>query len=160
MAEVNGENVTITVSGLAQNTRYYCRTFFTNPTGTYFGNEVIFNTAIGSMEIATLPIENISYSGALSGGTITADGGSEISARGICWKTTSSPTINDSKSIDKYTDLGSYGSPIDELMLNKTLFVRAFATNDADTFYGQEEMVVIESQTYVPYNNFEQWLIN
>ena len=35
--------------------------------------------------LTTLPIDNITTSGATSGGNITNDGGSTITSRGICW---------------------------------------------------------------------------
>ena len=32
------------ITGLQQNQTYYYRTYFTNPTGTYYGNEIMFKT--------------------------------------------------------------------------------------------------------------------
>ncbi len=40
----SGNNISHSLSNLKQNTTYYVRTFFENPTGVYYGNEVIFTT--------------------------------------------------------------------------------------------------------------------
>ena len=42
--EVNGKSIAIEITGLEQNQTYYYRTYFTNPTGTYYGNEISFKT--------------------------------------------------------------------------------------------------------------------
>src|SRR5512133_2713041 len=53
---------------------------------------------------------------ATSGGEITSDGGSDITARGMCWSSTSQmPTISDSKTTDGF-GLGVYTSTITGLI--------------------------------------------
>ena len=42
--EVNGKAISKEITGLQQNRTYYYRTYFTNPTGTYYGNEIMFKT--------------------------------------------------------------------------------------------------------------------
>ncbi|MDX1701565.1 MAG: hypothetical protein R3250_13150, partial [Melioribacteraceae bacterium] len=42
--EINGRNVSTTINNLTPNTRYYVRTYFVNEIGTYYGNEITFNT--------------------------------------------------------------------------------------------------------------------
>ena len=41
--------------------------------------------AIQKPELSTSPIVSITGNSAISGGTITFDGGSEITTRGVCW---------------------------------------------------------------------------
>ena len=43
--------------------------------------------------LTTAPASNITASSATSGGDITSDGGSEITARGVCWSVFANPSI-------------------------------------------------------------------
>jgi len=71
------------------------------------------------------------------GGNITADGGEPVTEYGICWSTSSSPTIADSKkSIGNGT--GQFTGSITGLTPNTTYYVRAYATNSIGTAYGSE----------------------
>jgi len=66
---------------------------------------------------------------------VTSDGGSSVSARGVCWSTGSTPSIADSKTTDG-TGTGIFTSNITGLTSNTTYNVRAYATNGAGTGYG------------------------
>tara|TARA_B110000211_G_C14046889_1_gene539418 strand:+ start:72 stop:1808 length:1737 start_codon:yes stop_codon:yes gene_type:complete len=43
--EVNGQQVSTVINGLSSETIYYVRTYITNPLGTFYGNEVSFETS-------------------------------------------------------------------------------------------------------------------
>ena len=86
----------------------------------------------------TTAISNISYTTANSGGTITNDGGAAVTARGVCWSTSSNPTaVLSTKTIDG-SGTGSFTSSITGLLAATTYYVRAYATNNAGTAYGNE----------------------
>lgn len=87
--------------------------------------------------VATNSVGTITAVSAISGGSITNDGGSSISARGVCWATSSNPTIAGSKSADG-TGIGSFTSALTGLTPNTTYYVRAYAINTAGTTYGNE----------------------
>ena len=89
--------------------------------------------------INTNSLSNIQISSALSGGNITYDGGSAVTVRGVCWNTTGSPTIADSKTTDG-TGTGTFTSSITGLTQSTIYYVRAYATNSAGTAYGDEKM--------------------
>jgi len=74
---------------------------------------------------------------ALSGGTVTSDGGAPVTARGVCWSTLHNPTLADSYTIDG-TGIGTYISLITGLSVYPTYYVRVYATNSAGTSYGNE----------------------
>lgn len=73
---------------------------------------------------------------ATGGGNITSDGGSTVTARGICWGTAATPTTSGNKTADS-AGTGSYKSLMTGLTANTTYYIRAYATNAAGTAYGQ-----------------------
>lgn len=82
----------------------------------------------------TSPI-NITANSVTSGGSITADGGVQVTARGVCWSSTNAtPTTSDSKSSDG-TGTGSFSSSITGLTQGTTYNLRAYATNSIGTGY-------------------------
>ncbi|MDD4970289.1 MAG: fibrobacter succinogenes major paralogous domain-containing protein [Paludibacter sp.] len=72
---------------------------------------------------------------ATCGGTITSDGYSAVTARGICWSTKPNPTIADNKT-SIGTGIGTFSGSITGLMADSTYYVRAYATNSVGTAYG------------------------
>jgi hypothetical protein len=71
-------------------------------------------------------------------GTVTNDGGAAVFSRGICWSTSSNPTVAlSTKTIDG-SGIGSFTSSVTELVASTTYYVRAYATNSAGTAYGNE----------------------
>lgn len=75
-------------------------------------------------------------------GTITATGGSQITSYGHCWSTNENPTINDNCTNLGITDkIGSFKSTIENLSVNTTYYVRAYATNSQGTAYGEQTIV-------------------
>lgn len=124
------------ITGLASNTTYFVRAYATTASGTSYGNEVTFSTISGPV-LTTKSITKITHSSATGGGDIVSDGDEPILGRGICWKNTSEPTIDD-ESTDEGTDLGSFESSMENLQSNTKYFVRAYVTNSLGTTYGEE----------------------
>ena len=94
------------------------------------------STPMGQVPVLTTSaVSNIIQFTATCGGNITSDGGSTVTARGVCWSTETTPTIADSKTTDGI-GAGSFTSGITGLTLNTTYYVRAYATNSAGTGYG------------------------
>jgi len=90
-----------------------------------------------SPEIATDPISNVTNSSAVTGGNITSDGGSNVTARGVCWNTTGNPTTADFKTEDG-TGTGEFVSTLNGLSAGTTYYVKAYAVNSIGTSYGDE----------------------
>lgn len=87
--------------------------------------------------ITTQAVTVLSSSSAFGGGNISADGGSAVTQRGVCWNTSPNPTIANNFTVDG-TGLGSYGSTMQPLSPATTYYVRAYATNANGTSYGNE----------------------
>jgi hypothetical protein len=86
---------------------------------------------------ATAAVTNITSTTATSGGTVSADGGAAVTARGVCWSTSAIPTITDSKTTDS-TGTGAFTSAITGLSSGTTYYVRSYARNSIGTTYGPE----------------------
>ena len=87
--------------------------------------------------ISTLPVTDITFVSAISGGKITDNGGSGILASGVCWDTKVNPTIlNNKTNVNGST--GIFSSTITGLMADSTYYVRDYATNIAGTAYGNQ----------------------
>ena len=126
------------LSGLLPNTLYYIRAYAVNGVGIGYGNELSFTTnPLVSPTITTTAISSITASTANSGGNISDDGGTPISARGICWATTATPTIANDKTTDG-TGTGIFTSNITGLNPETTYYVRSYATNSIGTAYGNQ----------------------
>ena len=125
------------ITALSANVTYYVRAYATNGEGTAYGSEVIFKTTTDIPKLNTLSATSISATSAISGGNITNDGGATITARGVCWSTSSTPTILNSKTNDGISS-GLFSSSITGLTANTTYYVRAYATNSVGTSYGTQ----------------------
>jgi hypothetical protein len=103
-----------------------------------FWNTFLFK-ALALPSISTNSISLLNCDRATSGGLITYDGGVNITARGIVWNTSGSPTILSytGKSTNG-SGLGSYSYQMTGLSANTTYYVRAYATNGVGTSYGNE----------------------
>jgi uncharacterized protein (TIGR02145 family) len=99
-----------------------------------------------SPSVTTANVSDITPSGAVSGGTVTDNGGSDITARGVCWGTTQNPTISSGKTSNGSGN-GPFTSNITGLTANTTYYVRAYATNSEGTGYGNEVSFTTKSNT-------------
>jgi uncharacterized protein (TIGR02145 family) len=88
--------------------------------------------------ITTTAISVITQTTATSGGNITSDGGATVTARGVCWSTTTGPTAALSTKTTDNTGTGTFTSSITALTAGTVYYVRAYATNVAGTAYGNE----------------------
>lgn len=125
------------LTDLSANVKYYVRAYAISDYGTSYGNEVEFTTSMGMPTVSTKSVTGITASSASCGGEVTNSGGGTISARGVCWSTSQSPTISDNHTTDG-TGLGEFSSSITGLNNNVTYYVRAYATNSHGTAYGEE----------------------
>lgn len=89
-------------------------------------------------ELTTVAITDIGLTSAVSGGTIITDGGDEITAKGVCWSTDPDPTVADQKTSDGKGN-AAFVSNIVGLAEGTTYYVRAYATNEVGTAYGNEQ---------------------
>jgi hypothetical protein len=87
--------------------------------------------------LTTTAVSSIAQTTAVSGGSITYQGASAITARGICWGTSPNPTIANSITSNG-TGIGTFTSNLTGLVAGTTYYVRAYATNGSGTSYGNQ----------------------
>ena len=98
---------------------------------------IVSNTCPSLPTVTTTTYSSLTSTTATSGGNITADGGSTVTERGVCWATSSFPEITDNKTSDG-SGTGTFTSNITGLLTHTTYYARAYATNSAGTAYGNE----------------------
>ena len=146
--EINNQHIAIgsgngaftgNISNLTPNTTYYVRAYATNSNGTVYGSQVNFTTTSGLPTVTTTEIttSNVTTSSVVCGGNVTDIGSAPVTSRGICWNTTGSPTIADAHS-SSGSGSGSYTYTIPNITpLSQTYYIRAYATNQYGTVYGE-----------------------
>ncbi len=87
--------------------------------------------------VLTNQVSAVTLTSATCGGNITLNGGVEITGRGVCWSTKQYPTLADNKTVNG-TGLGNFVSELTGLNPNMNYYVRAYATNNVGTAYGEE----------------------
>jgi uncharacterized protein (TIGR02145 family) len=107
----------------------------------FMGVRCVRGAGNNTPSVTTSAVSDVTGTTATSGGNVTADGGSTVTARGVCWKKDNNgfydkfPTVNDSKTTDG-TGLGAFSSTLTGLEAGAKYYVRAYATNALGTFYG------------------------
>lgn len=127
---------------LPAGTIIYCRAYGRSRSGTGYGETRTFATQPAvAPTVTTTTASKITGESAVAGGSITDDGGVTPTAAGICWNTTGSPTLSDTKTNDKAVE-GTFVSEMRNLNPETRYFYRAYATNSAGTAYGETQSFV------------------
>lgn len=186
------EIYTCEINNLEPNTTYYVRAYATNEVGISYGEEKTFTTLeadngdegdengddegnndeneeddengddegdddneeviVVMPTVVTSMVTDITETSAICGGNVESDGGAEVTERGVCWSISSNPTIDDNK-MSNGGGIGDFTSQLNNLESQTTYYVRAYATNEAGTSYGEEksfttlEKIVEEEET-------------
>ena len=137
--ETGGTGVFIsTLTGLTASTFYYVRAYAVNQAGTAYGTQVTFTTttSITLPVVTTTVITDNDTPTATGGGNVTSTGGATVTVRGVCWSTSTNPTVALSTKTSNGTGLGVFTSILTELENGLLYYVRAYATNSVGTAYG------------------------
>ena len=142
---------TVNMTDLNPSTTYYVRAFAVNSAGTSYGEEVSFVTTeyLFAPTVTTAQVTNITQTTALGGGSVTDDGGAEVTERGVCWSTSHNPTTTGSHA-SSGTGTGSFTVNITGLTASTTYYVRAYAVNSQGTSYGDEVSFVTAQNVSAP----------
>lgn len=94
-------------------------------------------TEASTPSVETYVVTDMTQNTATGHGYVTFDGGETVTARGVCWNTSGTPTTDDNITEDG-AGTGSFSSLLTGLTANTPYFVRAYATNSIGTSYGEE----------------------
>lgn len=144
------------LTNLKPGTIYYIRAFAINKAGTAYGNAISFLTLnlVDSKlpTVATYIVTNIVDNTATGSGFAVDGKGNPILSRGLCWGTTKKPNLN-----NFFTNVGPgtpvFTSTIAGLSLSTIYYVRAYATTNSDTVYGN-------SISFTSSNQIQSYLYN
>ena len=138
------------ISNLQPRTVYYVRAYAENEKGIAYGNQVSFTSASGVPTVQTTLVRVDNKTAVFCEGNVTDQGDSPVTARGICWGT-STPTISSQKTKDG-DGTGGFSTSIGVSDVHsQNLYFRAYATNESGTAYG--EAIMIDHRN--PYNLFK-----
>lgn len=90
-------------------------------------------------------VANITQTSATVNNSILSDGGSPVTARGVCWNTSPNPTIALTTKTSDGTGTGDYSSNVTGLTAGTTYYLRAYATTANGTAYGNEIFFTTQS---------------
>lgn len=138
-AVLDNNKMTAIINDLTSDTKYYYRFRYSNGINLIYTDIKDFTTghAVVAPIIITIPITSVTSSSAVSGGTVTDNGGADVIEKGVCWSTSQNPTIDDSHTSNG-TGNGAFVSTITGLLPNTLYYVRSYATNSDVTGYGNE----------------------
>lgn len=112
-------------------------------------SKVVSVGAIGMPVVTSAAPSGIDSSSATLGGDVTSDGGTTITARGVCWSTSPAPTSDDTTKAASGTT-GAFTVSVAELQPETTYYARAYATNKLGTAYGAEKTFTTTAAAIAP----------
>ena len=130
------QNTSATVSNLTSSTSSYSvRCVYNGPSGSVAPTVSTTGTATCT-NIATHDNDrSVRYTYSTTG-TVSSTGGSSITARGICYGTTATPTTSN-YTVTVTGSTGNMAANLSNLEPGKTYYYRAYATNAKGTTYGE-----------------------
>ena len=137
------------ISDLQPDTTYYVRAFATNDITTAFGDVLEVSTKDGKPTVQTHYATTIDSNSAKTTGRIDSDGGAPLTSYGFVYsKQNNNPNLGDEKVTLGTSTSGPFEANLSELQPETTYYVRAFATNEITTAYGDVKTFTTEPGTY------------
>lgn len=125
-----------TINGLTYNTTYYYKAYAIQNGGAVYGSEVSFNTGYTATVVETnSSVKGITYSNATLAFSIKTIGDPGCTEAGICYGTSSTPTINSDR-VKGAVATYSQSLSVSGLTESTTYFFRAYAIQNGEAVYG------------------------
>ena len=98
---------------------------------------------LGLPAVTTTSPVSLTLTTATVGGNVTSNGGGSLTSYGVCWSTSANPTTSSSTTNDGSGNFtGTYSHTLTGLTTGTTYYVRAYATNNMGTVYGNQYILV------------------
>lgn len=144
----NVQNYSHSINSLSPNTTYYVKAYAINDKGEGYGEIMSCQTPAYSIpQVQTGQATNVTDRSATCTGSVISDGGQEIIEQGICYSTSTNPTINGTHARSS-TSSTSISCNITGLEFLKTYYYRAYAKNSVGIAYGEQKSFTTEDATY------------
>jgi hypothetical protein len=131
---------THTINSLTPNTNYNYRAYMIVSGSPFYGNPLnVFTLAIVPVAptVTTIGVNIIGQTTATIDYSVPTSGTSSVTHRGVAYGLGANP-ITGGTHTDDGTGIGSFTSSLSGLLANTTYFVRAYATNNVATTYGNQ----------------------
>lgn len=127
----------VTVKELTENTTYYVRSYVTNEAGTSYGEEVNFATLeILQPTLSAVTVKSVTHRSAILTADVLSEGNGTVSESGFVYSINPNPGLTNHK-VSCGSSLSLSGRA-ESLLPNTTYYIRAFATNEKGTAFGEE----------------------
>jgi len=133
----------------ATNRIVYERIFHTSDSVRRFGYPVRCLKGAALPMVRTTDIIDIAKTTASPGGNVTADGGTPVTDRGVCWSTIEIPSLSSTKTSGG-TGTGVFNCSIAGLASGTIYFIRAYATNSVGTTFGEPKQFISAGKGALP----------
>ena len=143
-ANLDGTHFTVLVNNLQPGTEYhYCYEVDYGFSKPYKTETKTFATPADSPLVKTLEVMSLDSTTVRVKCEVVAEGGQEVTERGICWNTYGDPTLDDETVQHATGGVGQYTLRISGLALSTKYYVRAYAKNASGIGFGE----VLEFET-------------
>ncbi|WP_202707443.1 InlB B-repeat-containing protein, partial [Sporosalibacterium faouarense] len=151
--EVEGALVDRLNNGIGTNTDWFNWQQAASTNSGYPTHIVVTKPKMSTVE-TTSPVTNIKTTSATVGGNVTSDGNGTLSEIGIVYGTTENPTIDTATKVSsKNTATGTFSIDLTGLTPDTTYRVRAYATNEVGTSYGEDVEFTTVKEYTVTFNS-------
>ena len=127
----------VKLSDLTTDVTYYVRAYAVNEVSRSYGNELTFSTLGIAPQVSTVSVSDVGYSVARVSGSVSSAGSSSVTSRGVCYATTTNPSLSDA-CVTSGSGTGNFEVSLTGLQGDRRYYVRAFATSSVATSYGEQ----------------------
>ena len=128
------------LTDLMPSTTFSCQAFADNDGGRGYSETFTFSTLDNPVPVVkTYEVTDITPCSAIAHGKVVSDGGHAALERGVCFATTSGPTLEDFH-VASGSGIGLFDCQLVDLLSETVYYIRAYAVCDEGVFYGEERL--------------------